>query len=277
MCDKRNKFCYVCGFFVDIKHQIRFDTNKSVILAYNELFKLYYTISKSYEPEFVCSVCAMILKGWKSRKGRTHFQFSVPMMWKPVTKHNRRLCYLCQTDITGHHFKTRKFIKYADVSTITKPILIDNAELPTIKEPIINENTDVNIAFNKLRISTSSESTDASQSDQDMSFETPSTSQKPQFISNKKYLDLVRDLTLTWRQTELLASRLKEFKLVAPDFKITFARDHDYRKVFEKVFKKDNAYEDLVHCSNITELFTAFGCDHIPKHWRLFIDDSNKS
>ena len=46
-------------------------------------------------------------------------------------------------------------------------------------------------------------------------------------MSNQNYNDLVRDLGLSSRQTEVLASRLKQWNLVESDFKVTCARDRN--------------------------------------------------
>ena len=71
--------------------------------------------------------------------------------------------------------------------------------------------------------------TDSSDSDEDTddddSYELPEdTERKPHFITGSDLKDLVRDLYLTKQQSELLASRLQEWHLLAGDARVSSFR-----------------------------------------------------
>lgn len=111
----------------------------------------------------------------------------------------------------------------------------------------------------------------------DPNYVLPSSSFKSQYVvSNDDYRDLVRDLGLSRRQTEILASRLKQWNLVENDFKITFTRNN-YKMSFECIFKSDTENNDLVYCSDVSKLFASLNHEYNSNEWRLFIDGSCKS
>ena len=90
-------------------------------------------------------------------------------------------------------------------------------------------------------------------------------------MSNQDYNYLVRDLGLSSRQTEILASRLKQWNLAESDFKATCARDRILTS-FEQIFKDDYTDNKLVYCVDVTKLFVFLNDEHCPKDWRLFLD-----
>ncbi|XP_051155322.1 uncharacterized protein LOC127277918 [Leptopilina boulardi] len=80
-------------------------------------------------------------------------------------------------------------------------------------------------------------------------------------ISNMKFMDLIRDLKLSTRQTEMLGSRLKQWNLVEKDFKITLNRENNNRSTLEEIFKVDEENEKNF-------------ASYVSNEWRLFIDGS---
>ncbi|CAB3235597.1 unnamed protein product [Arctia plantaginis] len=85
--------------------------------------------------------------------------------------------------------------------------------------------------------------------------------------------DLIRDLNLTKEQSELLASRLKEKKVLAPNTKVTIYRTRE--KDLLKYFSQEN---DLVFCQDIKALLNNMGLQQYNPHdWRIFIDSSQRS
>lgn len=97
-------------------------------------------------------------------------------------------------------------------------------------------------------------------------------------ITQAYFNDIVRDMGASLRGAEILASRLKQCNVTAPDFKITSGRKGDERQKyaeFYNVHKEDNF--ELVFCADVNGLFGMFGIAHVPNEWRLFIDGSTQS
>ena len=84
---------------------------------------------------------------------------------------------------------------------------------------------------------------------------------EPHWITQEDLNDLARDLYLSKQQSELFASRLKQWNLVQEHVRITS-------------FDMENK---LCYCTNIPGLFTSLGLPHNPSDWRLFIDSSKRS
>ena len=92
------------------------------------------------------------------------------------------------------------------------------------------------------------------------------------WITQEDLNDLARDLYLSKQQSELLASRLKQWNLVQKDVRITSFRNRN--KDLASFFDMENK---LCYCTNIPSLFTSLGLPHNPSDWRLFIDSSKRS
>lgn len=263
MCDKRNNFCYVCGLLVDKNHRFELRTNKTVVEAFNLFSKCSYVESAWYEPEYICSVCCTTLKKWKTGKcDDLRLPFVTPMVWHYQIYHKPEDCYFCQTKITGHHHKTRHLIKYADVLTVSKPVARGEQDQSTTGKNPAN--------FPE----SSNEPTD--EGNDEPYIPTGAIGAERHFVSNQDYRDLVRDLELSLRQTEILASRLKQWNIVDSDFKVTSARDRDLSS-FEQIFEFDDTDNNLVYCVDVDTLFDALDHKHCPQDWRLFLDGSCKS
>lgn len=254
MCDNRNKFCYICGLFTDISHRRDFKNNIGVVEVYNKVFNRSFDTSRWYEPEFVCQYCCNTLKKKKIQPSFV-LPFSTPMIWHHQPYHKPNDCYFCQTDVLGHCFKTRKNIKYANVVTVTKPIPLSN-DLPT-----------------------TSKSDDVTEKDfeQEEFLPSRSTTTELHFLSKADFDDLVRDLHLSKRQSEVLGSRLKQWNLVEKDFVITSGRKSDRTWLLEESFKTSSNDSDLVYCVDVPKLFSALNHNYNADEWRLFIDGSCKS
>ncbi|GFS68728.1 uncharacterized protein TNCV_1959311 [Trichonephila clavipes] len=97
------------------------------------------------------------------------------------------------------------------------------------------------------------------------------TSQEPQLFNQKELSDLVRDLNLPKEASEILASRLKEKKMLTPETNITFYRTRE--KICYRFFSQE---KDLVFCNDVDGLLQRMGLKkHQPSDWCLFIDSSN--
>ena len=85
--------------------------------------------------------------------------------------------------------------------------------------------------------------------------------------------DLVRDLNLSKKLSELLASRLSEKNLLMPDVKTSYFRQRE-----QKLIKYFNDKDDYVYCTDIKSLLNDMGvANYCPDDWRLFIDSSKQS
>ena len=95
---------------------------------------------------------------------------------------------------------------------------------------------------------------------------------EPHWITQEDLKDLARDLYLSKQQSELLASRLKQWNLVQEDVRITSFRNRT--KDLASFFEMENK---LCYCTNIPGLFTSLALPHNPSDWCLFIDSSKWS
>ena len=95
---------------------------------------------------------------------------------------------------------------------------------------------------------------------------------EPHWIMQEDLNDLARDLYLSKQQSELLASRLKQWNLVQEDVRITSF--WNWNKGLASFFDMENK---LCYCTNIPGLFMSLGLPHNSSDWRLFIDSSKRS
>ena len=84
--------------------------------------------------------------------------------------------------------------------------------------------------------------------------------------------DLVQDLNLTKSNSKLLASRLQQWNLLAPDTKVTF-----YHQRSQDLISHFSIDGELCYCNDISALFQSIGMIHDQTNWRLFIDSSKES
>lgn len=123
------------------------------------------------------------------------------MQWRDPIDHETN-CYICLTNILRYNRKNFDKIKYANVTSVTKPVPhSDNLPIPTPPE------TDGNVYMD----------TDDEIEDQQFDIGDPlyiPDTKTPHALSQGDFNDLVRDLSLTKELSELLASRLQEWKLL---------------------------------------------------------------
>ena len=94
----------------------------------------------------------------------------------------------------------------------------------------------------------------------------------PYHTNQKDINDLVRDLSLTKSNAELLISRLKQWDLLDDSVRITSQRKRHCGFSMFYTFK-----DVLCYCHDIEGLFQAMGIPCNPSEWRLFIDNSSRS
>ena len=100
-----------------------------------------------------------------------------------------------------------------------------------------------------------------------------SLSAKPKPLSQGQLNNLVRDLGLSKKSSEILASRLGDHGILDSGNKITFYRDRD--DLLIRFFTMEDAF---VYCNNIQGLLSEMSLpEYNPDEWRLLIDSSKRS
>ena len=138
--------------------------------------------------------------------------FAIPMQWREPHTHDD--CYFCRTQFQTNFSKASKKsggIIYLTVPSAVRPVSHEEAELPVPTPPPILPS----LSSRKKDVASveSSDKDSATSSDdrEDREF-LPSEnddSDKPRRFDQESLSDLVRDLQLGKRKSELLASRLK--------------------------------------------------------------------
>ncbi len=160
-------------------------------------------------------------------------------------------------NVTSFSYKTRASVKYPDVLSVSKPIPHDPVRCPIPIAP-------AEYAVDEETQAESSPSSSSNVSDPDYQ-----SGEGIYLVNNADLSDLVRDLTLTKGQAELLDSRLKEFNLLAPGTTTSHFRHR--LKEFEKFFAMSDT---ICYCSDVEGLMSSLGVEHNTEEWRLFIDSS---
>ena len=100
-----------------------------------------------------------------------------------------------------------------------------------------------------------------------------SLSAKPKPFIQGQLNHIVRDLSLSNKSSEILASRLGKLGILDLETKITFCPDRD--DLLIRFFTMDN---DFIYCNNIQSLLSEMDLpEYNPDEWRLFIDSSKRS
>lgn len=266
MCDSSNKFCFICGLFVDKRHKFDLSANKHIISLYEEYFGCPFIHGMWYIPSVCCSSCYSTLRSWKQNQhGSFALPFLEPVTWLPQRGHRQNNCYFCLTNTTGYHFKIRQSIEYADVENVVKTVLRQKDD-----------------AKPKTTGGTSPSLTELPPSPTHA--ESPTSEYIPpqgelntqHLLSQGEFNDLVRDLEHSKRQTELLGSRMKQWNFLQENVNITFRRTEE-TGLFGPLFCESTKNSNLVYCNDVNELFKKLAYNHIPQYLRLFIDGSTKS
>ena len=92
-------------------------------------------------------------------------------------------------------------------------------------------------------------------------------------LSQNELNDLVCDLNLSKKLSELLASRLAEKSLLLPHVTVTGYRNRERNQL--QYFSEQH---DFVYCTDIESLLNDMGvANYCPDDWRRFIDSSKQS
>lgn len=256
-----NNFCFVCGQFTPKSQR------KKITSITKTAYSLYFGCAlgdqdKDFAPHVCCISCKTGLNQWLHGR-RKSLPFAVPMVWREQSNHLND-CYFCNTKITGVSRKNKASVKYPSVPSAIRPV--PHSEDIPVPDPPIAWVAEY----------------DGSSSNHDVDDSEPSTSQDPtyqcersedrHFVSQEELNDLIRDLKLGKKESELLGSRLQEWNFLAKETKITFYRSR--HKQFSQYF---TTKENMCFCVNVNGLMKELGVEHYVKDWRLFIDASKYS
>lgn len=249
-----DSFCYICGELTLKKNR------RSITERVKKLYHLYFDCKigdqdKPWSPHICCINCSSSLSKWFNRSG-PGLSFGVPMVWREQRDHLTD-CYFCLTVTEGFNSKNKHGIEYPNLLSAIRPV---------------SHCADVPVPIPPASLPQSDSDSEPSSSNEE-EFQPDFTSDKvPHLITQCDLNDLVRDLTLTKGQSELLASRLKEWNLLAADTKITV-----YRKRTMELCNLFTEEGELCYCNDINSLFDACGFQYKAEDWRLFIDASVNS
>ena len=176
------------------------------------------------------------------------FNFAVPMVWREPRNHADD-CYFCLTNITGFNASSRKKIKYPNLRSAMRPVPhSDDLPVPT---PPVNKDL---LSSSDEEMPSREDSAESITLEDIESTYSGTSSNEPHWITQEDLNDLARDLYLSKQQSELLASRFKQWKLVQEDIRITSFRNRN--KDLDSFFDMENK---LCYCTNIIGLFTSLG------------------
>lgn len=249
-----DRFCYICGHVVFLDAQVKI--TPLVKKTYEEYFGVRLRHQdKPFAPHMCCRTCVKNLLDWRNKK-REKMAFGKPMVWREMKDHSGD-CYFCLTDLKGINRRNKHNVQYPDVPSATKPV----PHSPELPVPTLSVTVD---SSTESEVVDGPVSSDYTVDDQD----------QPLPLEQGELNDLTRDLNLSKDSAQLLGSRLREKRLLAPTTTFYWYRQREAE--FTKFFMHDEA-SSLVYCHNIAGLTEALGVTYIAMEWRLFIDSSNRS
>lgn len=252
-------FCYICGKYCPEKQL------NNITGFVKQAYKAYFgqqlgQQDKCWVPHKVCKTCVESLRYW-SKGERKGLPFGIPMAWGEPRNHLDD-CYFCAVNVKGmNRYKKRSWL-YPNVQSVKPPTLhSENLPIPVFTSLSAEYSNDVEMLDSY------------SQNDNNSENEFEECSSTFQGFSQGEQNDLIRDLHLSKKSAELLASRLKEKRCLQPGVTITTYRNRE-RDILP-FFTEAN---DIVYCNDISGLLNLMGLPiYQPKDWRLFIDSSKKS
>jgi len=133
-------FCFVCGLYSPKRQQ------KRITPLIMKCYRAYFGFDirnqdKYWVPHMCCTSCHKNLSEWFNGK-KKEMPFGQPMLWREPKDHVSD-CYFCLTKVKGFSTKSKHMIKYAEVSSVTKPIP-HSKSLPVPKSPGHVEHTSSN-------------------------------------------------------------------------------------------------------------------------------------
>ena len=186
-------------------------------------------------PHKVCKHCTEMLSFWTQSKVSS-MQLGVPMVWHGPKNHYDD-CYFCVVNGSGRNQQKKKNWYYPDIESARRPTL-HCTEVPVFTSlPDLTADEMLLEAMDDADNSYSSVSSSSSKAAAASSF-----SAKPKPFSQGQLNYPVRDLSLSKKSSEILASRLGEHDILDSKTKITFYRDRDKLLIRFFIMEDDFAY-----------------------------------
>lgn len=292
-CEKfRDRYCIVCAKYFPKK--IRPFNGPSQKL-YDECFKKTSAdfVGNEWVPKSICNYCDIGLRHWKA--GRRDMIYVSPASWNQPQNHDDD-CYICANIHFWVNHTNKNKIVYVETISVDMPIrnfterqeenradaarVANNEEVPMeIDDQQSNEEEAEGRGEEEGEEGSGEEEGEDEGDTSEEEDESDTTESEDECFScgatkfdQEELSDLVRDLYLSKSNSEILASRLKEKKLLKNGTNITFYRKRD--ETFRKYFAQE---EEMVYCIDVVGLINEFGVEYKPENWRLFIDSSTKS
>ena len=211
--NKANSFCYVCGDFTTVAQC--WTITSLLRTAYFHYFDCKIgDQDKSWAPHICCKPCYNGLTAWFNGK-KVAFNFAVLMVWRELRNHTDD-CYFCLTNITCFNASSRKKIKYPNLWSAMRPVPhSDDLPVPT---PAVNKDL---LSSSDEEMPSREDSAESISLEDIESTYSGTSGNEPHWITQEDLNDLARDWYLSKQQSELLASRLKQWNLVQEDVRIT--------------------------------------------------------
>lgn len=183
-----DSFCVVCGEYTFKK--FRKVITDFVKTAYFNYFGVNICDEeKPWVPKTACQNCVVSLRQWSNGK-RSALKFKTPMIWREPTNHHDD-CYFCVVNITGINSANKNKWSYPTLPSAQRPLLHSN------ESSVPHTSSAFEIEQENYECDSQSDFTASQNSD-------------PQLFNQKELSDLIRDLNLSKKCSEILASRLKK-------------------------------------------------------------------
>ena len=148
-------------------------------------------------------------------------RFGVPVIWREPNNHLDD-CYFCMVNMSGWNQRKKKYWYYPDIESARQPIP-HCAKAPV---PVFTSLPDLTADEMLLKAMDDTDSSNNSiSSSSNMAAAASSLTAKPKPFSQRQLNDLVRDLGLSKKSSEILTFRLSEHGILDSGTKITFYRD----------------------------------------------------
>ena len=174
-----------------------------------QTYHVYFSIylgdqDRVWAPDMVCKSCTEYLRQW-TKGTKNSLKFGILMVWMEQSNHATDCCF-CAIDLTGINNNNRSSLKYSDLDSARHPVaLCENTPIPVY----------AGLLYATREDDSSSVETEVEEAVVD--------SDATRRFSQEELNDLVRDPGLSKASSELLASRLKEKRILSVAASPTFA------------------------------------------------------
>lgn len=255
-CSNKDKFCFICGRFTSVVN--RRNRNDDFVQLYNKYYGLDWEEGSGvFAPKFGCSACLTALNRWSAGK-QEKAKYRVPVLWKNQEQlHNPAQCYFCVNFRRGIGMQNR--VKYQATPFASLPVE------HTLNSPPKNMNADIlsstgsgpELGASSMEITTSSEYQPSNHAGISVVL-----------VTQQYFNNMCRQLELSQRKSELLASMLKQNNLLSDNVKIS---QKNRQSAFVAYYKTES---ELTYCPDINNLMQKMDIEYNRDDWRLFIDAS---